>query len=204
MPRVVDKESKKKEIVAAAIKTFAVNGVAKTKMADIAAEARIGKGTIYEYFRSKDEIFSASFHLMFEKFDQIMATRMFKITDPVEKLKILFFSFDKILDEYPPEFLQIWMDFWAEGVRHKNEERLKIFDLNKLYDDYRGVIASILEEGMNKGIFRQNIDPYYVASGLFGASDGLMLQLIMKGPDKFDYKKSIEVLLDAFLNGIKK
>ena len=41
MPKIVDKESKKKEIVAAAIKIFAANGVAKTKMADIAAEAGV-------------------------------------------------------------------------------------------------------------------------------------------------------------------
>ena len=57
-PKIVDKEAKKTQIIIAATQVFSKLGVAKTKMIDIAQAAGIGKGTIYEYFRSKEEIFS--------------------------------------------------------------------------------------------------------------------------------------------------
>ena len=56
MPKIVDKEAKKLDIVHAALKEFARRGVANTKMADIATAAGIGKGTIYEYFKDKNEM----------------------------------------------------------------------------------------------------------------------------------------------------
>ena len=61
MPKIVDKAAKKNEILLAAMRLFAEKGVVNSKMADIAIAAGIGKGTIYEYFRSKEEIFGEAF-----------------------------------------------------------------------------------------------------------------------------------------------
>ena len=55
-PKIVDKEVKKKEILESAIKVFARNGIANTKVIDIAIEADTSKGNIYTYFESKEEI----------------------------------------------------------------------------------------------------------------------------------------------------
>ena len=52
--------NKKELIIEAAIKVFARDGLEKGKIADIAKEAGIGKGTVYEYFRSKNDIFKLS------------------------------------------------------------------------------------------------------------------------------------------------
>jgi AcrR family transcriptional regulator len=62
-PIVVDKAKKKTDILNAAIEVFATKGVANAKMNDIAIAANIGKGTIYEYFSSKEDIFSTAFHV---------------------------------------------------------------------------------------------------------------------------------------------
>ena len=51
--------TKRELIIHAAIKVFGRTGLEKGKIADIAREAGIGKGTVYEYFRSKDELFQA-------------------------------------------------------------------------------------------------------------------------------------------------
>ncbi|MDP6593244.1 MAG: helix-turn-helix domain-containing protein, partial [Candidatus Marinimicrobia bacterium] len=52
-------QNKRTQIIQAAIKVFARKGLERGKIADVAKEAGIGKGTVYEYFRSKEEIFSA-------------------------------------------------------------------------------------------------------------------------------------------------
>ena len=51
--------NKKEQILHAALEVFAKQGLQKGKIADIAEKAGIGKGTVYEYFSSKEEIFKA-------------------------------------------------------------------------------------------------------------------------------------------------
>ena len=53
------KEEKKKQIIQAAIRTFARNGYLNSRVSEIAKEAGVADGTIYIYFKSKDEILSA-------------------------------------------------------------------------------------------------------------------------------------------------
>ena len=55
------KEDKQKQIIRAAAEVFAKKGFARTVMADIALQAGIGKGTTYEYFKSKEDLFFAVF-----------------------------------------------------------------------------------------------------------------------------------------------
>ena len=54
MPKIVDKKKKREKILETAITVFAKRGIANTKITDIAEAAQVGKGTIYEYFHSKD------------------------------------------------------------------------------------------------------------------------------------------------------
>jgi len=60
--------NKKQLIIEAAIKVFARDGLEKGKIADIAKEAGIGKGTVYEYFRSKNDIFKVIEESVFSDF----------------------------------------------------------------------------------------------------------------------------------------
>ena len=59
MPATVDKDAKRREIIRAAAAVFTRSGYHVAKMQDIATAAEIGKGTIYEYFSTKEELFLA-------------------------------------------------------------------------------------------------------------------------------------------------
>ena len=61
MQRQKQKQEKKERIIRAAAEIFAQKGFAQTAMADIAAGAGLGKGTLYEYFEGKEELFLAVF-----------------------------------------------------------------------------------------------------------------------------------------------
>jgi len=199
-PKFVDKKAKKNIILKAAMKIFAQKGIANTKMSDIAVESNIGKGTIYEYFKNKEEIFKESFNYFREELEGTIARRIFKLTDPEEKLRSLIISFADAVDSQTFDFIEIIFDFWAEGIRHHDEN--KIFDLKKMYVEYRNLIISILEEGIKKGIFK-DIDTTITASILLGSIDGLTLQWIMD-KNLFSLKKATEVLVDSVIRGIKK
>ena len=202
MPKIVDKQAKKQEIVQAAIKVFAKRGVANTRMVEIAEAAGIGKGTIYEYFKDKNEIFAESFQHFMNMTDSVMGRSLFKTTDPVLKLKALITGWTEIINNFGFDYLEIMFEFWAEGIRGSHDDGMGLIDLNKLYADYRAVIKAILDEGIRLGKFKK-IDTTLTASILIGAFDGIMLQWIL---DKsvFTIEEAATHLFDDFLQGIIK
>ena len=201
-PRVVDKEAKKREILQAAISVFTQKGVANTKMIDIAKTAKIGKGTIYEYFSSKEDIFIHAFHHFFEGFEENLFAELEEITDPIQQLKALIRLSMNIFFDNPHNFAGIILEFWAEGIRTRDDALNNAINLKALYQSYRAVIIQIIEAGMAQGLFRR-VNPVYYASYLVAAMDGLMLQWVME-PELFQLEEVTEALCDGMLQGIKK
>ena len=201
-PKIVNKEEKKQEILKAAMKMFAQNGVVNTKMTDIAAAAGIGKGTIYEYFRSKEDIFADAYGHIFLETEKRIGNVLESRISPEEKLrKLMNVTIEEFLVGDGGEFAGIMMSFLSEGVRNKNERIMEIIDLKKIYSEYRIMISGILEEGISRGQFR-DMDTHVAASVIIGAMDGILLQYIMDR-NVFSPEKAIEVLLDSFLRGIR-
>jgi AcrR family transcriptional regulator len=198
-PKIIDKEAKKQDILKASMKVFARKGVANTKMADIAEAASIGKGTIYEYFKSKEDIFAEAFQHFTKQMDAVLARHMFKIYDPLEKLEALISGWIEIMQNTSTEFIEIMMDFWAEGVRDKHPT---VFDMKKLYYEYRKLIVEILEEGISKGKIRP-VNTTLTASILIAAMDGLILQWIMDN-NVFQFNELADTLTESLIGGLKK
>ena len=201
-PRIVNKEEKKQEILKVAVRIFAQKGVVKTKMADIAEAAGIGKGTIYEYFRSKEDIFAETYgHLFQDKEDRIAEVLESSIS-PEDKLrKFMSVTIEEFLVRDGGEFAGIMMSFWSEGIRNHNERIMEIIDLKKVYSEFRDIIAGILEEGIKKGQFRK-MDTFITASVIIGALDGILLQYVMD-KNVFSPEQATAALFESFLNGIK-
>ena len=90
--RIVDKEAKRQEIYTKAMKLFASQGIAETTISQIAKAAGIGKGTVYEYFESKEEIiFSAFVHILGE-FEVHMENSFVPCDDPIETIRSFILS----------------------------------------------------------------------------------------------------------------
>jgi len=202
MPRIIDKEAKKAEILQAAMKVFSRQGVVKTKMIDIAKAAGIGKGTIYEYFRSKEDIFAEAYNSVFKSMETSLINTVESLDDPVEKLNSLVELSLKHFVTESRDFIGIMMDFWAEGVRRKDHKIIDIIAMHEMYSKYRKLIAGILTEGIEKGQFR-NMDIHSMSATIIAALDGLLLQWIMD-KDLFDTTQLSNSFMDVFLNGIKK
>jgi TetR/AcrR family fatty acid metabolism transcriptional regulator len=202
MPKIVDKEAKKMEILHAAMQVFAKKGVVNTKMIDIATTASVGKGTIYEYFRSKEEIFASSYIYFFSMTKSMVQEALSKEDDPLAQLElILTISLDAFM-HLGEEYANIMMDFWAEGIRTKNQDLLDAINLKGIYEDYRKMIQQILEKGIEKGVLK-TMDTKSTASVLIGAFDGILLQWIMDR-ESIDLKKVPTILLNGFIEGIRK
>lgn len=201
MPKIVDKEAKKLAILHASMHVFARQGVVKTKMIDIARYAGIGKGTIYEYFRSKEEIFTSAYQYFFEDVEQALQQVVASKGDPVAKLEMIVQRSCNMLLHDGGEFAGIMMEFWAEGVRNKDKEVLDIINLKNIYETYRRLIIDILNEGIELQVFRK-VDVMSVAAIFIGALDGLLLQWIMDR-QTINIENASTAMVECFVNGLK-
>ena len=201
MPKIVDKEAKKMDILHAAMHVFAKKGVVNAKMIDIATAAAVGKGTIYEYFRSKEDIFINAFIYYYKMMQSMVEEALAKEDQPLKQLEVIFTVSLEAFMHFGGEFADIMMDFWAEGIRNKDQDFLDAINLKGVYSDYRKLIQQILESGIEKGIFKP-IDTKSTASVMIGAFDGIMLQWIMDRKS-IDLKKVPKILMDGFIEGIK-
>ena len=199
MPKVVDKEEKRATILEASIRVFAEKGWRNTKIADIAEAADIGKGTIYEYFQSKDEILAASFQHFMTQVETVIADRLAQTDDPLKRLEAYFSSWADILESGSMEYIEITLDFWAEGIRSK--DRFSSLDLMKVYYDNRQFIERLLEDCISERCIKQ-IDTKIVASIIIGTLDGLLIQWILD-KNVFDIKNAVSSFARLLLDGLK-
>lgn len=169
----VDKDRKRREILEAALRVFAREGYHRAKMEAVAAEAGIGKGTVYEYFRSKPELFLALHDHMLGALKAFYARELAGLREPAALLEGFIRAAFRTYREFEPFFL-VFFDFWAEGGRGEQQALLQT-RLRAAYAEARRDVAAILEAGVRAGAFACP-DPTATAAALLAALDGLLLQ----------------------------
>ncbi|MBU0982905.1 MAG: TetR/AcrR family transcriptional regulator; helix-turn-helix transcriptional regulator, partial [candidate division Zixibacteria bacterium] len=149
MPKIVDKEARRRDIARAALRVFGHRGIHSFKMADIAKEAGIGKGTVYEFFRSKREWISNAFVVLLEEYSLGMVPPSTELRTPADRIRDMisgtfsFFGDDE-------ERLRFGVELWQASLPRRNTEPL-FDDLPAVFNEYRtGVIATV-NEGMADG-----------------------------------------------------
>ncbi len=200
MPKIVDKKEKRSQILETAIRVFAQKGVNNTKIADIAQAAGIGKGTVYEYYQSKEEIITASFRHFMESMSGVIGRRLLHVRDPLDKLLAYFASWGEIVDSQFMGYIEVVLDFWAEGIRR--EKTAMTINLAEMYAEYRATVERLLDECISNGRIRP-VDTTITASILLGTMDGLLVQWVADR-DVFDIKQAIELLPRILIEGLKR
>lgn len=175
-PKIVDPEERRLHIAGAAAQVFVEKGFAAATINDIAVRAGMGKGTLYLYFKSKQEIFIALFEAYTEKVADQSRARMEALEDdPKEALISLTMDWAQaILDALP--IYSLVMEFWGAATMEEVRDII-ILKFKNMYSLMRSLIITIVQRGQESGLFHSQADPLAVASMLIGALDGLGLQV---------------------------
>ena len=191
--------NKKEQIIEAAARVFARSGYSNAVIADIALQANIGKGTVYEYFKSKEDLFFAVFEWFQKKTEKAATVGISSLGGgAADRLKALNDSLMGMWNEIKDVFVLV-MEFWAASSSTQMRQRFK-GAFKQLYDDYRHIVSALIQEGINSGEFRSDVKPEPVAAALVGTWDALFLQAWFD--DSFDPAATAKDFLDTVLHGL--
>ncbi len=163
---------KHEAILRAAIKVFAGKGYFNSKVADIAGEAGIADGTVYLYFKSKDEILHSIFDRAMAEFIAEGRREITGIADPAGKLhRIAELHLEKLGADRD---LAIVFQVELRGSTKFMQE----FSAAG-FAEYLDIIRQTIAEGQESGVFRSDLKPIVCAKILYGALDEMVTNWIL-------------------------
>ncbi len=169
----------------------------ETSMNDIVSESGLSKGAIYNHFKSKEELIVAIYERFMERTLKQLETMLEAESTTSRKLELIGDVAFVATADRPRAFQAMNVEFMVaasrmEALASRMEAR---------YNETVGLLRDTIQEGINSGEFRDDIDAGDVAAILFAAADGMTFQFATSGVS-FDWRRMKGALLDTVLNGI--
>ena len=185
---------KPQQIIDAAVRVFARNGYYNSRVSDIAREAGIASGTIYLYFKTKDEILVTLFREKMARFVARVRGEIAAERDAVAKIRRLVALHFHVMQENPElaEVLQVELRQGQKFFRGASAHEVSA---------YFDLIESVLQEGMVAGQIRRDLSTKVATKMLFGAMDQLATSWVL-GKRKYRLTDAAEPVARIFLQGV--
>ncbi|MGD9221434.1 MAG: TetR/AcrR family transcriptional regulator [Desulfobacterales bacterium] len=191
----IEKNNKYHQILEAAVKVFARQGFHQSTVAQIAKEAGVADGTIYLYFKNKDDIlvqfFSVRAKQVFESFREAV--------DAAEN------STDKLRNLVRCHLAEFQRDKDGAVVyqveTHQNS-RLAEAQIREMSKMYRDLISEIIEQGQQEGAIRKDLYVGLVKRFIIGAVDEVINTWLHTEED-YDLVSMADPLVELFVKGIE-
>jgi len=185
---------KYQRILEAAIKVFAEQGFFQSTIAQIAKEAGVADGTIYLYFKNKDDILVQFFNYKAKQVFDGFREEVNRAENAVDKLRNLV---RRHLAEFQRDRnMAILYQFETHQSSRLAEEQIK--EMSNMYLD---IVAEIMEQGQQEGLIRKNLYLSLVKRFILGAVDEVINTWIHSGGE-YDLVSMADPLVDLFIEGV--
>jgi AcrR family transcriptional regulator len=192
---------RRREILSAAEKVFDAHGYAAATVDAVAEAAGVSKGSMYNYFENKRDLFTQVFAEAIAG-EEDTTERMISEDLPASV------KLERMLDEwfdrlgYYRKIGRLVLEFWATAAREDQDGELASW-FNGMYVRWQDQIGRIIEQGIASGEFRADINTSVAAALIHAVIDGITVQIIMSMDLKIDedfiaaMKRSILTALTA-------
>jgi TetR/AcrR family fatty acid metabolism transcriptional regulator len=186
---------KQDRILQAAVDVFAEHGYFNARVSDIAKKAEVADGTIYLYFKSKEQILMAALEHAFDRFLRLANNELADVADPRLKLK-------RLAELHLSSLASnrgLAMVFQTE--LRQSAKFLSEFS-HKHLASYFDLIRSIVREGQQAGVFRKQVSDKIAANCFFGALDAMVTSWLLSERD-YPLAAAADALVDVILSGME-
>jgi len=181
-------------ILRAAIKVFARSGFFNSKVADVAKEAGVADGTVYLYFKNKDDILVSIFSSVVDEALEKGRARLRDLDDPIG-----------IIRQIATAHLELFSGNRDLAVVFQAELRSSTKFMEQFsaagVTEYLELIRTAIQEGQKRGLIRNELNSTLMAKILFGALDEMVTNWVLS-KKRYSLVATGEAVLDVFFNGI--
>jgi len=197
-PQEAARNAFRDEVRLAAERVFASKGFSATKMADIAAEAGVGVGTLYNYFANKQEIFEAIF---LERTGQFQAALDHATAGllPLEQVVTLIRTSMQYVEDHGALFA---MFFERGGIGEIDIERLGGKVIEELYQSFLRRLEDAISSAVKDGALRSDVPIASMVAMIAGARNGAIYAWL-KGRRRGRIADAADNLLTLFMSGAR-
>jgi AcrR family transcriptional regulator len=194
MPKIVDKEQKRKDIAFACKELFFQKGINDLTISEVAKTAGVGKGTIYEYFNNKEDIIFEIVHILMLEHN-VKKEKLLSSTDSTKEKVKHFFDF--FYNEEDVELRQLYKEFISISLMNPQNQMISF--QTYCFTTYYQWLEKILQEGIDK----KEIKPEAIklAKGLFLLGDSMLIASAATTAID-DIKEEIDTYIDTLFTFI--
>jgi TetR/AcrR family fatty acid metabolism transcriptional regulator len=185
---------KRDALIRAAIKVFARNGFFQSQVADVARVAGVAAGTVYLYFRSKDDLLVSIFERTMREAIAESRSALQGVADPAERLRrIARLHLERLgRDRDLAVVIQVEL--------RQSTKFMERFS-STLLQDYLGIIKRTIADGQAAGIFRTEVSATAAAKIFFGALDEMATNWMLSRR-RYALVSEADPVVDLFINGV--
>lgn len=186
---------KRQQIITAATKIFARNGYHNATISDIAKKTGIAHGTVYLYFKSKED-------LLITIFDEQMAEIVSYVKSEIEREESALQKLHRMIN-IQMQLIETNRDL-TELLLLEFRQSRKFFESSSIdrVADYIDLIVDVLKEGIAENTIREEIDVSTAATMLFCSIEGIITRWILEDA-QYSLEKTANTVIEVFLNGIR-
>lgn len=187
---------KRERILDAAERVFARSGFYQSRVSEIARDAGVADGTIYLYFKSKDDLLISLFESRMERVNQRMAAALAGQASPTDKLMALVRTHLGLVRDKPAlaEVLTIEL---RQSTKFMKEYA------NPRFGEFLKLVATVIAEGQERGEFALQVPAPHAARMIFGIVDELALAWLLGRGENFDIAVAADWVGMLVLDGLK-
>jgi TetR/AcrR family fatty acid metabolism transcriptional regulator len=185
---------KRNTILRAATRVFARHGYFNAQVADVAREAGVAAGTVYLYFRSKDDLLASIFEGVMREARTEAAAALEGLADPVDRLRALArLHLDRLgRDRDLAVVFQVELRQSTKFMERLSSTHLR---------EYLGLMRDTIADAQKAGIFRRSLNPTIAAKVLFGALDEMATNWILS-KRRYSLAGEADGVMEILVNGL--
>lgn len=182
--------ARREEIIAVALRLIEENGFPKTSMREIAVLANMGKSSLYDFFKTKDEIVVYAVEKEIEETIQKVQRIIAEESSPEQCLRKIMLNHLGVPKQY--RTVLMWLNTESDYLEEEYQKRLKTARYA-----YQDIIKTVIENGVSAGIFRKT-DTNLMARLLINS----VIAIVYTSRPSASPEKMLEETMNIFLHGI--
>lgn len=187
---------KRERILDAAERVFAERGFYNARVSEIARAAGVADGTIYLYFKSKDDLLISLFESRMERVLADLSAAMAEVDTPVAKIHAFIAAYLKMVQDHPQQAELLTVELRQSSKFMKEYANPRFAELLKL-------LAGCIAEGQRRGDLDDSVPPHVAARMLFGVLDEMSLAWVLGGKEKFDIVRAADWVGAMTMRGLE-